>query len=171
VRLLNLFAYTGASTLAAAAAGAVVAHVDASRPVVQWARANATSSSLQAATIRWLVEDAQRFVQREIRRGNRYDALVLDPPSYGHGPKGERWRVTHDLLPLLEDCRKLLPERPACVLLTCHSPGYGPAELAAVLQEAMFGRCTSDVTAEDLYLKTSDGRRLHAGVSARFPAR
>ncbi len=129
LRVLNLFAYTGGSTLAAAAAGAAVTHVDAARNVVQWARQNAAASDLQTAPIRWITEDASRFVTRELRRGQKYDALILDPPSYGHGPKGETWKLSSDLLPLLKNCRSLLGERPAFVLLTCHSPGFGAAEL------------------------------------------
>lgn len=169
LRVLNLFAYTGGSTLAAAQGGAAVVHVDAARNVVQWARENAKASRLSEASIRWIVDDARRFVTREIRRGAQYDAVILDPPSYGHGPKGQTWKLASDLMPLLADCRRLLSDRPAFVLLTCHSPGYGPAELGACLQETLFGRCSHQVDARPLTISTADGRRLHAGAVARWP--
>ncbi len=169
LRVLNLFAYTGGSTLAAAAAGAEVVHVDAARNVVQWARHNAQASGFGDAPIRWITEDAQRFVERERRRQNRYHAIVLDPPSYGHGPKGERWKLTSDLLPLLTECRELLTDDPAFVLLTCHSPGFGPAEAGACVQESLFGHCTSQVVAQSLRLRTADGRRLAAGTVVQWP--
>ena len=169
-RVLDVGTGTGILSLFAARAGAAVTHVDASRPVVQWARENARLSQLADAPVRWLVEDVRRFVRREMKRGNRYEMLILDPPSFGHGVKGERWSLNQHLMPLLRDCRQILSERPVGVLLTCHSPGYGPPELAAVLQESMFGRCSMDVRGMDLYLRTKDGRKLHAGVTARYPA-
>jgi 23S rRNA (cytosine1962-C5)-methyltransferase len=168
-RVLNLFAYTGASTLAAASAGAEVVHVDSARNVIQWARRNASASELESAPIRWIVEDARRFVQRELRRGNQYDAVVMDPPSYGHGPKGETWKLTRDLLPLLRDCAELTSQRRLFLLLTCHSPGFGPAELSASLEDAVFGHCQTGVGAKGLHLEACDGRRLDAGVVARWP--
>jgi len=168
-RVLNLFAYTGGSTLAAAAAGAEVVHVDAAKNVVAWARRNAQQSALDAAPIRWIVEDATAFVRREVRRGNRYDALVLDPPSYGHGPKAESWKIERHLPPLLVACRDVLAERPAFILLTCHSPGFGPAELEALLADTVFGSCQGGVVATQLALSTDDGRRLACGTAARWP--
>jgi 23S rRNA (cytosine1962-C5)-methyltransferase len=170
-KVLNLFAYTGGSTLAAAAAGAHVVHLDAARNVVNWARENAVASDLAETPIRWIVEDTRRFVQRERRRGQRYDALILDPPSYGHGPHGEAWRLDTDLMPLLADCRSLLADDAAFALLSCHSPGFGPAEVGACLQEALLGRCSSDVEAQRLFVHTADGRRLSAGVAARWSRR
>ena len=107
-RVLNLFAYTGGSTLAAATAGAEVVHVDAAKPVVQWAKENAKRSGMAEAPIRWIVEDAPKFVRREVKRGNRYDAIIMDPPSYGHGPKKEAWKLSTDLMDLLRDCKQLL---------------------------------------------------------------
>ncbi len=168
LRVLNLFAYTGGSTLAAAAAGAEVVHVDAARNVIRWARENAKLSGLEQAPIRWIEEDARRFVQREQRRGNRYDAVILDPPSYGHGPKGESWKMSVDLLPLLRGCGKLTEQQRAFVLLTGHSPSFGPAEMTASLADALFGHCQAGVAARTLSLATADGRRLPAGVMARF---
>ena len=123
-KVLNLFAYTGGSTLAAAAAGAEVVHVDAAKNVVAWARRNAELSGLAHAPIRWIAEDAMKFVKRELKRGNRYDAVVLDPPSYGHGPQGEVWRLSKHLPRLLSLCGELTDGRPQFIVLTCHTPGY-----------------------------------------------
>ena len=166
-RILNLFAYTGGSTLAAAAAGAEVVHVDAARNVVRWARENARLSGLQDKPIRWIAEDARKFVRREQKRGNQYHALILDPPSYGHGARGETWKLSHDLLPLLRMCSKILFPPQPFVLLTCHSPGFGPAEVAACLSEGIFGHCQVPVVSHSLCLTTRDGRRLPAGAMAR----
>jgi 23S rRNA (cytosine1962-C5)-methyltransferase len=169
IRVLNLFAYTGASTLAAAAAGAEVAHVDAARSVVDRARRNAELSGLADRPIRWIVEDATKFCRREVRRGNRYDAVIVDPPSYGHGPKGEAWQINKDLMPLLELCGELTGESRAFVLVTCHSPGIGAAELSAYLSDGIFGHCGQPPAAGEMFLKTADGRRLPSGVYARWP--
>jgi 23S rRNA (cytosine1962-C5)-methyltransferase len=167
-RLLNLFAYTGGSSLAAAAAGAQVVHVDSARNVVQWARKNAELAGLGAAPIRWITEDARRFVDRELRRGHQYEAIILDPPSYGHGPQQEAWRLTNHLAPLLRNCARLLSDSRAFVLLTCHSPGFGPSEVAACLQQHVIGHCSSDVHAQTVYLRTRENRRLAAGTLGRL---
>lgn len=169
LKVLNLFAYTGGSTLAAATAGAEVVHVDAAKNIVAWARRNAELSGLGDKPIRWIAEDAPRFVARELKRGNRYDAVILDPPSYGHGPRGEAWKLATDLAPLLADCAKLVSHAPAFFLLTCHTPGFGPAELEALLSETLFGRCQQGVVAKSLSLSTSDGRKLPCGTVARWP--
>ncbi len=168
-RVLNLFAYTGGSTLAAAAAGAEVVHIDAVQSIVDRARQNAELSSLADRPIRWIAEDAMKFCQREIKRGNQYDAVILDPPTYGHGPKGEPWKISEHLLPLLALCGKLTAEHRAFVLLTCHSPGIGPAELAAYLAEGIFGHCGQPPKTGELNLETSDDRRFNCGVYARWP--
>lgn len=170
LRVLNLFAYTGGSTLAAARAGAEVAHVDAAKSVVGRAKENAALSGLDGAPIRWIVEDAVKFCQREVKRGNTYDAVILDPPSYGHGPKGEEWKIERDLLPLLELCGELTRERRAFVLASCHTPGIGPAELSAYLSDGVFGHCGKPPASGTLYLETADGRKLASGVFARWPA-
>ena len=174
MKVLNLFAYTGGSTLAAAAAGAAVTHVDAARNIVAWARRNAELSALGNAPIRWIAEDAVKFVQREVRRGNRYDAVILDPPSYGHGAHGEAWRLAEDLPRLLALCAELTARRPRFVLLTCHTPGLSPARLRELLATAFRSPpadheyMVSDVDAAPLVLVASTGRELPSGVVARW---
>jgi 23S rRNA (cytosine1962-C5)-methyltransferase len=170
LRVLNLFGYTGGSTLAAAAAGAEVTHVDASRPAVNRARDNAVLSGLSDNPIRWIVEDAVKYAERECRRGSRYDAVILDPPSYGHGPKGESWQLVRDLPKLLAQCRRLTGESPAFLLLSCHTPGVGPAELSAYLSDGLVGHCGAPPRCYDLTLTAADGRRLPSGIAARWPA-
>lgn len=169
LKVLNLFAYTGGSTLAAAAAGAEVVHVDAAKNVVAWARRNAELSQLHDRPIRWIAEDASLFVRRELKRGNHYDAVILDPPSYGHGPRGETWKLSTDLAPLLVDCAELVDRAPAFFLLTCHTPGFGPAELDAMLSDTLFGRCQQGVVAKTLSITARDGRKLPCGTVARWP--
>ena len=170
LKVLNLFAYTGGSTLAAAAAGAEVVHVDASRSAVAWARRSAALSGLATAPIRWIVEDARTFAEREIRRRNQYDAIILDPPSYGHGPQTEAWKLDLHLYSLLRACGQLTSSRRAFILLTCHSPDIGPTDLAAMLADTIFGHSHADVRAKRLILQTRDGRRLDSGVAARWPS-
>jgi 23S rRNA (cytosine1962-C5)-methyltransferase len=169
LNVLNLFAYTGGSSLAAAAAGANVVHVDAAKSVVARARENAAASGMADRPVRWIVEDVLKFCRREVKRGNRYDAIILDPPTYGHGPKGEEWNIKRDLLPLLELCGELTERRPKFLLLTCHSPGIGAAELSAYLSEGIFGSCGQPPRTLELFLSTADGRRLPSGVAARWP--
>lgn len=168
-RVLNLFAYTGGSTLAAAAAGAEVVHVDASKSTVAWARQNAEASGLADAPIRWIVEDATKFVEREIKRGNQYHGVILDPPSYGHGPKGQPWKINQHLIPLLQGCAELTRDSRQFILLTCHAPDFGAAEAEASLAQAVFGSCSAGAMAKPLDLKTRSGRKLNAGVVARWP--
>jgi 23S rRNA (cytosine1962-C5)-methyltransferase len=169
VKVLNLFAYTGASTLAAAAAGAEVVHIDAAQNIVDRARENAALSHLAERPIRWIAEDAMKFCRREIKRGNQYDGVIFDPPTYGHGPKGEPWKIFDDLLALLTLGGELTSERRAFVLVSCHSPGIGPAELAAYLAEGIFGHCGEPPAAGDLHLETAAGRKLASGTYARWP--
>ena len=133
VKVLNLFAYTGGATLAAAAAGASVTHVDASKGMVTWAKENAKASGLEEAPIRWLVDDCQKFVEREIRRGNHYDAIIMDPPSYGRGPKGEIWKIENAIHPLVKLCVKLLSTDPLFFLINSYTTGLQPAVLAYLL--------------------------------------
>jgi 23S rRNA (cytosine1962-C5)-methyltransferase len=168
-RVLNLFAYTGGSTLAAAA-GAEVVHIDAAQTIVDRARENAVLSGLADRPVRWIAEDAVKFCRRELKRGNQYNAVILDPPSYGHGPKGEPWKIETDLLPLLKLCGELTAKSRTFVLVSCHSPGIGPAELAGYLAEGIFGNCSQPPDAGELALVTSDRRKLPAGVFARWPS-
>ncbi|MCA9208150.1 MAG: class I SAM-dependent methyltransferase [Planctomycetales bacterium] len=166
LRVLNLFAYTGGSTLAAAAAGAQVTHVDAARNVVTWARRNAALSQLEDRPIRWICEDAAKFVQREVKRGHRYDAVILDPPSYGHGPKGEVWRIHEHLPSLLEDCGRLVDGRAAWILFTCHSTDYNVAAARRLIGDA-FPHGKRNRQAAELDLQAADGRALNCGVVVR----
>lgn len=168
-RVLNLFGYTGGSTLAAAVAGAEVTHVDAAKSMVARARTNAELSGLAEHPIRWIVEDATKFCQRELKRGNHYDAVILDPPSYGHGPKGESWSIKRDLLPLLELCGQLTSQHRQFVLCTCHTPGIGKAELSAYVSEGLIGHCGQPPSVSELTLNTADGRTLPSGICARWP--
>ena len=167
LRVLNLFAYTGGSTLAAAASGAEVVHVDAARNVVAWARRNAELSGMSDAPIRWIAEDAIKFVRRELKRGNEYHAVILDPPSYGHGPRGEVWRLSKHLPRLLQMCAELTAGRRRFLLLTCHTPKFGPAKLEELALDT-FGH--GRATAEHLRLQAATGRDLPSGVAVRWEA-
>ncbi len=171
LKVLNLFAYTGGSTLAAAAAGAEVVHVDAARSVVAWARQNAQQSGLAEAPVRWIVEDVRKFVARELRRGSQYDAVILDPPTYGHGPRSQAWKLERHLPPLLDALRQLTHRQRSFMLLSCHAPGVGPAELEAMLAHALCGHCQGGVRAKRLTLARPDGTRLESGVVARWSGR
>jgi len=166
MKILNLFAYTGGATLAAAAAGAEVVHVDAAKTVVAWARRNAALSNLAGAPIRWIVEDAAKFTEREGRRGHRYDAVILDPPSYGHGPKGEAWKIERHLDDLLARCAALTAGRTAFLLLTCHSPSIRPGRLRSSLAESFAGVEPDAIRVRSLYLRTASGRKLPSGLAA-----
>lgn len=184
-RVLNLFAYTGGSTLAAALGGAETTHVDSAKNVVTWAKRNAELSGLADAPIRWIAEDAMKFVRREVKRGRRYDAVILDPPSYGHGTKGEVWRLSKHLPQLLELCAELTSlnsstaenvdaEHPnntpsghgeRFVLLTCHTPAFDRPELEGLLRDA-FG--DGRIEFERLSIMTPTERRLPSGVMTRW---
>ncbi|MCC7085174.1 MAG: class I SAM-dependent methyltransferase [Pirellulales bacterium] len=168
--VLNLFAYTGGSTLAAALAGAVVTHVDAAANIVAWARRNATQSGLSSAPIRWVAEDALKFARRELHRGRHYDAVILDPPSYGHGPGGEVWKIDEHLPELLNACCQLTGPRPRWLLLTCHAPPYDPLRLVQCLRSTGFSASKQEIDAGDLWLTTASGRRLHSGCFVRLSA-
>lgn len=172
LRLLNLFAYTGGLTLSAAVAGAEVVHVDASRSAVGWARRNAELSGLADRTIRWIVEDADVFVRRELRRGNRYDAVVLDPPSYGHGPDGSSWRLDERLPDLLRACAALTGGIPALLLISAHTPGFDADRLAREVLEALGpeARAQGHVETGALELRAESGAILPAGAFARWTA-
>lgn len=168
LRVLNLFAYTGASTIAAAAAGAEVTHVDAAESTVSRASMNAGLSGLAQAPIRWIVDDAVKFCRREVRRGRRYDAVILDPPTYGHGKKGEVWRIERDLPGLLALCLDLTEHRPAFVLLTGHTTGFDAGRLARYLTDSGLARHEQPIDCGNMQLRAADGRTLPAGFFARF---
>lgn len=136
VKVLNLFAYTGGATMAAACAGAEVVHVDASKGMVSWAKENAASSGLADARIRWIVDDCGKFVEREIRRGNKYDAIIMDPPSYGRGPKGEIWKIEESIYPFTELCTKLLCDEPLFMLINSYTTGLQAGVLTYMLNLA-----------------------------------
>lgn len=168
IRLLHLFAYTGGSTLAAASAGAQVVHVDAASNIVSRGRANAHYSGLEDAAIRWIVEDVPKFVGRELKRGNRYHGVILDPPSYGHGPKGEVWKLTAGLSSLLDSCGKLTVGQLALVLVTCHTRCMEPESLASQVADSFFWGDTSCVETGRLQLISRYRQRLNCGVFARW---
>ena len=173
LRVLNLFAYTGVSSLIAAQCGAHVVHLDAANNVVSWARHNAKQSGLDKHPIRWIVEDAQKFTQRELRRGNRYDAIILDPPSYGHGPQGESWQLADHLADLLQNCLALTAGAPHFFLLTCHTSGMTTDCLTNTLRQVNLPESGSLDVAR-LTLPATDGRQLESGLVARWshaPAR
>jgi 23S rRNA (cytosine1962-C5)-methyltransferase len=172
-KILSLFGYTGLATLACAAAGAQVAHVDASQKAVQWARKNQALSKLDERPIRWLVDDAQTFVARELRRGRTYDGLLLDPPRFGRGPKGELWKVEEALPALLRECRKLLSPQPLFVLLNTYTTvlmrgqtNAEAAQLQSFLQELLRG-LPARIGAGELVLKDRAGRQIPCSVFAR----
>lgn len=134
-RILNLFAYSGASTIALASKGAQVTHVDAAKGMVQWASENVILNRLESASIRWLVDDVRKYLNRAVRRGERFDAILLDPPTFGRGKVGEVFKIESDLPLILEQCRALLTQDPLFFLLTCHTPGYTPLVLQQMLQQ------------------------------------
>ena len=171
IKVLNLFAYTGGATLAAAAAGASVTHVDASKGMVTWAKENAISSGLGEAPIRWLVDDCVKFVEREIRRGNHYDAIIMDPPSYGRGPKGEIWKIEESVYPLVQLCTQLLTKQPLFFLINSYTTGLQPAVLTYMISTALRD-FNGTVSAEEIGLPvTSNGLVLPCGASGRFEGR
>lgn len=165
LRVLHLFAYTGGATLAAAAAGAEVYHVDAARNILAWGKKNAELSGLAGAKIHWVCEDARRFVGREVRRGRRYDALILDPPTYGHGPKGEAWQIDKDLPSLLEACSRLIDEHCRFVVLTVHATGYNPQKLLKMAKAGLPHLDQNRYLCGHMELRSSTGRTLPAGVA------
>lgn len=169
VKVLNLFAYTGGATLAAAAAGAHVTHVDASKGMVGWAKENAALSGLSDAPIRWLVDDCQKFVAREIRRGNTYDAIIMDPPSYGRGPKGEIWKMEESIFPFLLEVAKLVSDDPIFVLINSYTTGLQPAVLSYLLSSVLESKKKNlNVSADEVGLPvSSNGLILPCGACGR----
>ena len=167
VKVLNLFAYTGGATLAAAAAGAVT-HVDASKGMVNWAKENAKSSGLEAAPIRWLVDDCMKFVEREIRRGNHYDGIIMDPPSYGRGPKGEIWKIEDSIYDFIKLCTQILSDTPLFFLVNSYTTGLAPAVLTYMLSTEL-KRFGGHVDSQEIGLPvTKTGLVLPCGASGRW---
>ena len=172
IKVLNLFAYTGGATLSAAAAGAHVTHVDASKGMVNWAKENAASSGLSDAPIRWLVDDCVKFVEREIRRGNTYDAIIMDPPSYGRGPKGEIWKIEDSIFPFIELTTKILAEKPLFFLINSYTTGLQPAVLTYMMETAIVSQFGGRVSSSEIGLPvSSNGLVLPCGASGRWTAK
>lgn len=167
VRVLNLFSYTGAATVSALKAGAQVVHVDASRGMVQWAKENAQSSGVIDRPVRWIVDDCVKFVQREIRRGNRYDIVIMDPPSYGRGPGGEVWKLENEIYNFVELCRGVLSESPIAVLLNSYTTGLSPAVMQYILSSVLSPTFGGHTESDEIGLPvTSSGLVLPCGATA-----
>ena len=171
VSVLNLFAYTGGATIACAAAGASVCHVDAAKGMVNWARDNARASGLEDRPIRWIVDDCAKFVEREIRRGRRYDAIVMDPPSYGRGPSGEIWKLEENLYPFVELVSGVLSDQPLFVILNSYTTGLAPSVLTYILQSVIGKRFGGHTVSDELGLPvTVSGLALPCGATGRWTA-
>lgn len=169
VKVLNLFAYTGGATLAAANSGASVTHVDASKGMVGWAKENAKSSGLEQASIRWIVDDCVKFVEREIRRGSHYDAIIMDPPSYGRGPKGEIWKIEDAIFPLVKLCSQLLSDKPLFFLINSYTTGLAPSVLSYMLGIEVANKYKGTISADEIGLPvSSNGLVLPCGASGRW---
>lgn len=171
IKVLNLFAYTGGATLAAAHAGATVTHVDASKGMVSWAKENAEASGLGQSPIRWIVDDCIKFVEREIRRGNRYDGIIMDPPSYGRGPKGEIWKIEDSIYDFIKLCANLLSDNPLFFLVNSYTTGLNPSVMTYMIGTELkkFGGI---VTGDEIGLPvTSTGLILPCGASGRWESK
>lgn len=169
IKVLNLFAYTGGATLAAAKAGAAVTHVDASKGMVSWAKENAAASGLERAPIRYIVDDCVKFVEREIRRGNRYDAVIMDPPSYGRGPKGEVWKIEDNIHHFIKLCTSLLSSEPLFFLINSYTTGLQAGVLSYMLSEEVGKKFSGRVTADEIGLPVKEsGLVLPCGASGRW---
>ena len=169
INVLNLFGYTGGATVACASAGAKVCHVDAAKNMVAIGKENIAASDLSNAPVRWIVDDCLKFVEREIRRGNRYDGIILDPPSYGRGPGGELWHLEEMLYPFLEKCTMILSDRPLFVLLNSYTTGLQPLVLRNVLEKTVCSRFGGRVDAQEIGLKATKGNIiLPCGASGRW---
>ena len=169
VKVLNLFAYTGGATLAAASAGASVTHVDASKGMVTWAKENAAASHLEDAPVRWLVDDCVKFVEREIRRGNKYDGIIMDPPSYGRGPKGEIWKIEESIYPFVELAAQLLSDDALFFLINSYTTGLQPAVLSYMLSAVIRKKRGGEVQSSEIGLPvSSNGLVLPCGATGRW---
>ena len=171
VRVLNLFAYTGAASLAAASAGATVCHVDAAKGMVAWAKENAAASGLSDKPIRWIVDDCRKFVEKEIRRGKTYDAIIMDPPSYGRGPTGEVWKLEDSLWDFLQLCCGVLSEKPLFVLISSYTTGLSPSVLTYLSETVFSARWGGKSESQELGLPvTKSGLTLPCGAACRWLA-
>ena len=168
IRVLNLFGDTGGATLACAAAGAHVTHVDAAKGMVLWAKENRELSRLPEDRFRWIVEDTLRFVQRELRRGNSYDGILMDPPSYGRGPSGEVWKLENELYGLIDTCAQALSEEPLFFLINSYTTGFQASVLSNMLQKCVVSRFGGSVDSEELCLPVTTGGVLPCGASGRW---
>lgn len=167
VKVLNLFAYTGGATVSALAAGASVVHVDASKGMTMWAKENAVSSGVADAPVRWIVDDCIKFVQREIRRGNRYDIIIMDPPSYGRGPGGEVWKLENEVYSFVELCSQVLSDEPLMMLINSYTTGLSPSVMEYILGAVVKPRFGGKVTGSEIGLRaTENGLILPCGASA-----
>lgn len=168
VNVLNLFAYSGGSTLAAARAGAQVCHLDASKGMVTWARENAAFSGLDKAPIRWIIDDVNKFLAREIKRGVRYDGILFDPPSFGRGSRGEVFKIEDALPEIMRDCRALLSDTPLFIFFSCHTPGFTPLVMHHLLTQMMQG-CRGNIEVGEMVLRGNENTLpLPSGVFARW---
>ncbi|MDO4837742.1 MAG: class I SAM-dependent methyltransferase [Clostridia bacterium] len=168
VKILNLFGYTGGATLACVAAGAHVTHVDAAKGMVQWAKENRELSKLPETSCRWIVEDALHFVQREIRRGNHYDGVLMDPPSYGRGPSGEVWKLENELYGLVDTCARVLSDQPLFYLINSYTTGFQASVLSNMLGKCVTPRFGGKVDSQELCLPVTTGGVLPCGASGRW---
>jgi len=167
VKVLNLFAYTGAATVSALKAGASVVHVDASKGMVQWAKENAVSSGVSDLPVRWIVDDCVKFVQREIRRGNKYDIIIMDPPSYGRGPNGEVWKVENEVYGLVELCSQVLSDNPLMFLINSYTTGLSPAVMEYILGSLVKTKYGGNISSDEIGLRVKDSNLvLPCGSSA-----
>ena len=167
VRVLNLFAYTGGATVAALKAGASVVHVDASKGMVTWAKENAVRSGVAGQNVRWIVDDCIKFVQREIRRGSRYDIIIMDPPSYGRGPGGEVWKLEDEVYGFVERCKKLLSDQPLMMLINSYTTGLAPSVMEYILGTSVVPTFGGRVESDEIGLPvTETGMVLPCGASA-----
>ncbi len=171
ISVLNLFAYTGGATVACAAAGASVCHVDAAKGMVQWAKENAQSSGVSDKPIRWIVDDCGKFAQREIRRGRRYDGIIMDPPSYGRGPSGEIWKLEENLWPFVELVAQLLSDQPLFFLINSYTTGLAPSVLTYILETLVTKKYGGHTESQELGLPvTGSGLSLPCGATGRWMA-
>ena len=171
IKVLNLFAYTGGATLAAANAGASVTHVDASKGMVSWAKENADASGLSEAPIRWIVDDCIKFVEREIRRGNVYDGIIMDPPSYGRGPKGEIWKIEDSIYDFIQLCTKVLSPDPLFFLVNSYTTGLNPSVMTYMMGTEL-QHLNGIITGDEIgLLVKSTGLVLPCGASGRWEAK